>query len=402
MSVTAAAGFVASGLACGIKESGAPDLALVATADHAAVPTAAVVTANRAKAAPVLTTLAHLAASEGRAAAVVLNSGNANAATGAPGRDAAQRTCDAVATEIGCRPDEVLVCSTGLIGIPLVVERILDAVPTLASNLSHDGGAAAAEAIMTTDTRSKESLEAGTGWTVGGMAKGAAMLSPRLGALRAATGGGPPSHATMLAVLTTDAEVDHVTLGSALTVAVDRSFNSIDVDGATSTNDTVILMASGLAGPPTSMEEWVEAVTTVCTDLAQQMVQDAEGATKRARITVAGAASAADAAVAARAVARSQLVQCSLHGADPYWGRIVSELGASGAAFDPERVTVSYGGVKVCAAGVAADHDSGALARHLAGVDIDICADLGLGSGEATVTTTDLSPAYIAENMRTS
>lgn len=400
MSVTAAAGFVASGLACGIKDSGAPDLSLVATADHAAVPVAAVVTGNRAKAAPVLTTLAHLAASEGRAAAVVLNSGNANAATGQAGREAAQRTCAAVAAEIGCRSDEVLVCSTGLIGIPLAVERILESVPSLASKLSGNGGAAAAEAIMTTDTRSKESLVAGTGWTVGGMAKGAAMLSPQLGA--PATGGGAAPHATMLAVLTTDAEVDHVTLASALEVAVNRSFNTIDVDGATSTNDTVILMASGLAGPPVSMEEWVEAVTTVCSDLAQQMVQDAEGATKRAHITVTGAASPADAALAARAVARSQLVQCSLHGADPYWGRIVSELGSSGAAFDPERVAVSYGGVRVCAAGIAADHDADALARHLADSDIDVSADLGLGSGEATVTTTDLSPAYIAENMRTS
>ncbi|MBW3536798.1 MAG: bifunctional glutamate N-acetyltransferase/amino-acid acetyltransferase ArgJ [Actinobacteria bacterium] len=392
MSVTAAAGFLASGLACGIKDSGAADLALVATADRAPVPVAAVVTANRAKAAPVLTTLAHLAATQGRAAAVILNSGNANAATGAAGREAAQNTCAAVATEIGCRADEVLICSTGLIGIPLAVDRILDAVPALASTLTGDGGAAAAAAIMTTDTRSKESLVSGTGWTVGGMAKGAAMLSPRL----------TVPHATMLAVLTTDAEVDHVTLASTLGVAVDRSFNTIDLDGATSTNDTVILMASGLAGPPASTEEWVEAVTTVCADLARQMVQDAEGATKRARITVTRAASSSDAALAARAVARSQLVQCSLHGADPYWGRIVSELGSSGAAFDPERVAVSYGGAKVCDNGVAADHDAEAVARHLAGVDIDICADLGLGSGEATVTTTDLSPAYIAENMRTS
>lgn len=393
MSVTAAAGFVASGLACGIKESGALDLALVATADGRPVPVAAVVTANRAKAAPVITTLAHLAASGGRAAAVVLNSGNANAATGAAGRDTAQATCAAVGAALGCSTEEVLVCSTGLIGIPLSVDRILGGIPKLVAVLSPDG-VGAAEAILTTDTRVKESVRTGDGWTVGGMAKGAAMLSPRLAP--------PAPHATMLAVLTTDAEVDHATLRSTLTLATQRSFNTIDVDGATSTNDTVILMASGLAGPPASMEAFVEAVTHVCRDLADQMAADAEGATKRARITVSGAISSDDAALAARAVARSQLVQCSLHGGDPYWGRVVSELGASGAAFNPETVAVSYGGVTVCAEGIAVSHDTRAVARHMAGTELELTADLGLGPHSATITTTDLSPAYIAENMRTS
>ena len=403
MSVTAASGFLAAGSACGIKESGAPDLALVATTDHRPVPVAAVVTANKAKAAPVLTTLAHLAASNGHAAAVVINSGNANAATGAAGRDAAQATCVAVATQIGCSPEEVLVCSTGLIGIPLAVDRILAGVPKLAAGLSADGSAAA-QAILTTDTRVKESVRTNDGWTVGGMAKGAAMLSPQLRAPapHATTGGGPPPHATMLAVLTTDAEVDHATLRLTLLHAAERSFNTIDVDGATSTNDTVILMASGLAGPPVSIEAFVEAVTSVCRDLADQMVADAEGASKRARVTVAGAASAEDAAIAARAVARSQLVQCSLHGADPYWGRVVSELGASGVAFDPGKVSVAYGGVTVCTGGIAVGHDSAALTQYMAGRELQVTADLGLGTGEATITTTDLSPEYIAENMRTS
>lgn len=393
MSVTAAAGFVAAGVACGIKESGALDLALVATAGRRAVPVAVVVTSNKAKAAPVLTTLAHVAASGGHAAAVVLNSGNANAATGAAGRDAAQATCAAVGDEIGCSTQEVLVCSTGLIGIPLAVDRILAAIPKLSANLSPDGSTAA-EAILTTDTSVKESVRIVDGWTVGGMAKGAAMLSPRLGP--------PAPHATMLAVLTTDAEVDHATLRSTLTLAAERSFNTIDVDGATSTNDTVILMASGLAGPPSSMEAFIEAVTAVCRDLADQMVADAEGANKRARITVSGAVSVEDAALAARAVARSQLVQCSLHGGDPYWGRIVSELGASGAAFNPERVAVAYGGVTVCAGGIAVPHDAAAVAEHMQGRELHITADLGLGSAAATISTTDLSPAYIAENMRTS
>lgn len=375
-----------------MKESGAPDLALVATTEGRPVPAAAVVTANHAKAAPVLTTLAHLAASRGRATAVVLNSGNANAATGASGREAARSTCAAVASELGCSTEEVLVCSTGLIGIPLPVDRILAAVPELAASVTAGGGKEAAEAILTTDTRVKEAVVTAGGWTVGGMAKGAAMLSPRLEA----------PHATMLAVLTTDAEVDHATLRSTLAVAAERSFNTIDVDGATSTNDTVVLMASGLAGRPDSMEEFVGAVTKVCRDLADQMVGDAEGATKRARVTVQGAASHGDAAVAARAVARSQLVQCSLHGGDPYWGRIVSELGSSGAAFDPERVSVSYGGVTVCAAGVAIAHDAEAVSRHMAGAELEVTADLGLGPASFTITTTDLSPAYIAENMRTS
>ena len=380
------------------------DLALVATTDRRAVPVAAVVTANRAKAAAVLVTLTHLAASNGHAAAVVLNSGNANAATGAPGRQAAQATCAAVAAELGCSTEEVLVCSTGLIGIPLAVDRIVDAVPKLAAGLANDG-AAAAQAILTTDTRVKESVVRTRSWSVGGMAKGAAMLSPRLSAPpapHATNGGGPAPHATMLAVLTTDAEVDHATLGSTLTHAVDHSFNTIDVDGATSTNDTVVLLASGLAGPPSSMEEFIGAVTSVCRALADQMVADAEGATKRARVTVSGALSEEHALTAARAVARSQLVQCSLHGSDPYWGRVVSELGASGGAFDPERVSVSYGGVTVCAGGVAVEHDATALRLHMQGRELEIAADLGLGMASATVTTTDLSPAYIAENMRTS
>ena len=385
-------GFVGSGLACGIKESGALDLALIATVDGRPVPTAAVVTANHAKAAPVVTTLAHLAATGGRAAAVILNSGNANAATGSAGRDAAQRSCAAVASELGCRTDEVLVCSTGLIGIPLPVDRLLAAVPELVSSRSRNGVNDAAQAILTTDTRTKQCNKSASSWRVEGIAKGAAMLSPRL----------ETPHATMLAVLMTDAEVDHTTLSSVLTHAVERSFNRLDVDGATSTNDTVVFMASGLAGPPPSMEEFVSAVSDICADLAMLMAIDAEGATKTVRITVRGAISEDDAVVAARAVARSQLVQCSLHGGDAYWGRVVSELGASGAAFDPERVSVSYGGVEVCRNGAGAPHDAAAVSEYMQNRLIEIAADLGLGSGSATITTTDLSPAYIAENMRTS
>lgn len=379
-------------MACGVKESGAPDLALIATADGLPVPAALVVTANRAKAAPVLTSLAHFAASGGRSAGVILNSGNANAATGTAGREAARGTCAAAARELGCSTEEVLVCSTGLIGVPLRAERILAAIPALAAARAVSGDQDAAQAILTTDTVTKQTVVRGDGWCVGGMAKGAAMLSPRL----------ESPHATMLAVLTTDAAADSQMLQAALNSAVRESFNALDVDGATSTNDTVIVMASGSSEVAPSADELTPALTKACANLADQMAADAEGATKRVRVTVIGAASDHDAAKAARAVARSELVQCSLYGGDPYWGRVVSELGASGAAFDPERVSVSYGGVVVCRHGIACEHDRVAVAGHMSGREIGVIADLGLGAGRSTVTTTDLSPEYIAENMRTS
>ncbi|HET9443628.1 MAG TPA: bifunctional glutamate N-acetyltransferase/amino-acid acetyltransferase ArgJ [Acidimicrobiales bacterium] len=385
--ITAPEGIVAAGLACGIKVSGAPDLALVATDDHAAVPAAAVFTANRSTAAPVVVSRSHLAATGGRAAAVVLNSGNANAATGRPGREAAERTCAAVAAALGCRTEEVLVCSTGLIGIPLPVERIERAAPDLAAALRPDGGAAAAGAILTTDTRSKEVVVAGDGFVVAGMAKGAAMLAPNM--------------ATMLAVLTTDAAAEGAVLHQALSRAVAASFNMLSVDGCTSTNDTVAVLATGRAGPvdPGSL---TDAFTAACTDLAGQMAGDAEGATKVVRVTVVGAESNHEAVAGARKVAESQLCKCSWYGGDPYWGRIVSELGSAGIAFDPDRVSVAYGGVVVAAGGVAVAHDAVAVAAHMAGRDLEITADLGLGPGSGSVLTNDLTHAYVDENMGTS
>ena len=389
MSVTAAKGFVAGGMACGIKPAGAPDLALVATADRRAVAAAAVFTTNKATAAPVLTSRRHLAATGGRAVAVVLNSGNANAATGAAGLADAERTCAVVATELGCTAEEVLVCSTGLIGIPLPIEPLVAAVPAAAEALTADGGPAAARAILTTDTVAKQVVVDAAGFTVGGMAKGAAMLAPNM--------------ATMLAVLTTDAEATPAQLAAALAAATPSSFHAVTVDGATSTNDTVVLLANGAAGQgPVGDDALAAAVARACDDLAGQMVLDAEGATKVVRVRVTGAASSDDARRAARRVAESQLCKCSWYGADPYWGRVVSELGASGAAFDPDRVSVGYGGVVVCAGGVAAAHDVGTLAWAMAGPRIELDADLGLGDGEATVLTCDLAPGYIAENMRTS
>ncbi|HEX2700007.1 MAG TPA: bifunctional ornithine acetyltransferase/N-acetylglutamate synthase, partial [Acidimicrobiales bacterium] len=260
-------------------------------------------------------------------------------------------------------------------------------VAPLVDGLSGDGGRRAADAILTTDTCRKEVVIAGEGWTVAGMAKGAAMLAPNM--------------ATMLAVLTTDAEVEPGELGAALSAAVTASFNRITVDGATSTNDTVVLLASGVAGRP-EPDRFVHAVHGACASLALQMVGDAEGATKLVRIRVTGARSDDEAAVAARKVGESVLVKCSLYGADPYWGRVVSELGSAGVGFDPDLVSVSYGGVEVCRAGVACDHDVVALAAHMAGRDILVGADLGIGAGSAEVVAADLTHAYVDENMTTS
>jgi glutamate N-acetyltransferase/amino-acid N-acetyltransferase len=387
MSVTAAKGFVAAGVAAGIKASGNSDLALVATADCAAVPSAGVFTRNKMTAAPVITTRAHLEATGGHSVAVVLNSGNANAATGDKGLSDAEAMCLAVASQLGVRPEEVLVCSTGLIGIPMPIDIIEAGIPALVTNRSADGDRAAATAIMTTDTHPKEVVIDGGGFTVGGMAKGAAMLSPNM--------------ATMLAVLTTDAEATPEQLKAALVAGVANSFNILDVDGCTSTNDTVLLFASGLAGPVDDAA-LDASVAAACLSLAEQMCGDAEGATKVVRFSVTGATDDDQALLGARYVSRSNLVKCSWYGCDPYWGRIASDLGSCGIDFDPARLTVSYGGITVCDGAIDADHDSAAVAAHMAGRHLEIVAHLGLGSGEATILTNDLSHAYIDENMGTS
>ncbi len=389
MSVTAPKGFVATGGSAGIKANDALDVAVVATADGRAVPCAGVFTSNLAAAAPVQVSRTHLAATKGKAAGVVLTSGNANAATGGAGREAAERVCAVVAGGVGATTEEILICQTGLIGIPFPIDTV---EPRLAAIVGaraggHDAGAAAARAIMTTDTVPKEVVVAGPGFTVGGMAKGAAMLAPNM--------------ATMLALCTTDAAVDAPTLQTALRAAVAASFNSITVDGCTSTNDTVLVLASGRGERPTPAA-LTAALTEACTSLAEQMVADAEGATKVAHVQVRGATSDEAAHVAARKVADSMLVQCSLFGCDPYWGRIVSELGSAGTPFDPDLVSVAYGGTVVCAAGVAAAHDGAAVAAHMAGRHIQIECDLGLGTGQAVVLGTDLGYGYIDENRTTS
>jgi glutamate N-acetyltransferase / amino-acid N-acetyltransferase len=387
MGVTAPTGFTAAGVHCGIKTEGIPDLALVATDAAAPVPAAAVFTSNLATAAPVQVSREHLSATGGRAAAVVVNSGCANAATGAQGRDDAERMCALVAEHLACRAEEVLVCSTGLIGIPMPMAALETGIPVLVASLSAAGGAAAAEAIRTTDTVRKEVVVEGDGFTVAGMAKGAAMLAPDM--------------ATMLAVLTTDAVVGPDLLRSALVAAVEESFNALSVDGCTSTNDTVLVLASGRRVAP-AHGAFVAALGEACGALASQMAEDAEGATKVVRVRVRGARSVEEARRGARKVAESQLVKCSLFGADPYWGRVVSELGSAGIHFDPDLVEVVYGGTTVAAKGVAVGHDQEAVRRHLAGRHVEVVAHLGLGPAEATVLTNDLTPAYIDENRRTS
>ena len=393
MSITAAKGFEAGGGAIGIKPSGKPDIAIVVTANRLAVPAAGVFTTNLATAAPVLVSKSHLG--DGRAAGVVLSSGNANAATGSPGQADAERMCQLAGDALGIAASDFLVCSTGLIGYSMPMAVIEAGIPVIAANLN--GATAAADALLTTDTVRKEAVAAvgDSGAVVGGMAKGAAMLAPAM--------------ATMLAVLTTDANATHAVLQRALTDAVAKTFNQLCVDACTSTNDTVLILASGAANGPEITETQgsdyyalLDAVTNVCGSLARQMANDAEGATKVATIRVKGARTDREASLAARAVASSQLVQCSLNGEDPYWGRILSELGASGAFIDQECVTISYGEHVLCSEGIASEHDVAAVTKLMAAREIFITCDLSLGNGEAEMICTDLSYAYIDENRGTS
>ncbi len=389
MSITTPAGFVAAGLAAGIKASGALDLALVATEDGRAVPAAATFTTNKAAAAPVQVSREHLAATGGRVAGVVVSSGNANAATGPRGRDDAAGMCRLAAEGLGAAREEVLVCSTGLIGIPLPMGPITAGIPRLVAARSGGdaAGADAALGILTTDSGRKEVLVDGPGCTVAGMAKGAGMLAPDM--------------ATMLAFLTTDAELEPGPLAGVLRRAVDASFNALSVDGCTSTNDTVVLLASGRAGP-CDADALAAAVTEACQGLAAQMAADAEGADRMFQVRVTGARSDGEAHRAARKVADSLLVKCSMNGADPYWGRVASELGSAGVDFEMDRLAIAYGGTAVCRRGVAVDHDRAAVAGHLAGSSVEIACDLGLGSGRGVVLGVELGYGYIDENRTTS
>ncbi|MEE9227805.1 MAG: bifunctional glutamate N-acetyltransferase/amino-acid acetyltransferase ArgJ [Acidimicrobiia bacterium] len=382
--ITTPDGFVAAGVHVGLKESGDPDLSFLGTEDGRAVSAAGVFTTNKLAAAPVQVSKAHLAATAGLASAVIVNSGNANAATGPTGLAHAQDMCRLAAHEFRCQPEEVLVCSTGLIGIPLPFDLLESGIPKVVAARSRRGGGDAAVALLTTDTARKESLFSGSSFTVGGMAKGAAMLEPNM--------------ATMLAFITTDATLSPDLLQPMLAAAVGRSFNRLTVDGAQSTNDTVLALASGAAGDADPAEIQA-AFDSVCQDLALQMADDAEGSTKTVIVRVQGARSDEEAAVAARAVANCQLVKCSWYGQSPYWGRVAAQVGASGVAFDPDLVSVAYGGVVTARNGVAAPHDEAAISRLYAERRIPITVDLGLGAGHAEIITTDLTHAYIDENM---
>ncbi len=378
MSVTAAAGFRAAGVVAGLKASGAPDVALVVN-DGPSTAAAGVFTRNRVKAAPVLWSQQVVAA--GALRAVVLNSGGANACTGPEGFLDTHRTAEHVAELLGVGAGEVAVCSTGLIGVRLPMGNLTAGIAAAADELAVDGGPAAALAILTTDSRPKEAVSVGSGFVVGAMAKGAGMLAPSL--------------ATMLVVITTDAVADPATLDAVLRAATRVTFDRVDSDGCTSTNDTVLLLASGSAGVRPSREELAAAVTDVCAQLARGLVADAEGASKDVRIDVRRAASEDDAVEVGRAVARANLVKCALHGEDPNWGRILAELGMTSAVFEPDAIDVAINGVWVCRAGVAGeDRDL----VDMSGREVVITIDLSAGTSAATIWTNDLTAAYVHEN----
>ncbi len=378
MTVTAPAGFDAAGIAAGIKRSGAMDLAVIVNRGPSNA-AAAVFTSNRAKANPIL--WSEQVAADGRVAAIVLNSGGANCFTGPEGFQVTHRTAEAAAGALGVAAGDVLVCSTGLIGEQLDGEVVEEGVLSAVNRLSADGGADAARAIMTTDTRPKTVVVERDGWRIGGMAKGAGMLAPGL--------------ATMLVVLTTDADVASDVLDRALRAATRITFDRLDSDGCMSTNDQVTLMASGASGIVPAPGDFAAAVTEACASLAVQLQEDAEGASHDIAIEVRGAVTEDDAVEVGRSVARNNLFKAAIFGNDPNWGRVLAAIGTTSAPFDPYLVDVSMNGVRVCHAGRP---DAPREQVDLTPRATDVLIELHAGEASATILTNDLTHDYVHEN----
>lgn len=378
MSITTPKGFLAAATTAGIKPSGNPDMALVVN-EGPEFTAAGVFTRNRVFAAPVK--LSKQALADGQLRAILYNSGNANACNGEGGYQDAVASVAAVAEQLGLASEDVAACSTGLIGEPMPMDKVLAGVGELTGSLG-DNGSAAAEAIMTTDTVKKEVLVAGNGWQLAGMGKGVGMMAPSL--------------ATMLVCLTTDAAVSQEVAQAALKKACDLTFNTLDIDGSTSTNDTVILMANGASEITPSVEEFEAAVLQACADLADQLQGDAEGVTKRVKITVQGTTTNEQALNAARTLGRDNLFKCAMFGSDPNWGRVLAAVGMADADMDPENISVYFNGEAVCEQTTGTPN---AREVDLTGADIDVLVDLGTGGpGTAMVRTTDLSHEYVEIN----
>ncbi|OAG70837.1 bifunctional ornithine acetyltransferase/N-acetylglutamate synthase [Corynebacterium ulcerans] len=376
--ITAVQGFSAAATTAGIKPSGNKDMALVVNHGPEFI-AAAVFTRNKIVAAPVK--LSKRSLSDGTLKAIVFNSGNANACNGAQGEQDAQAIVDAVAQSLSLKSTDIAACSTGLIGEPLPVEKLLAATSVLVDGLG-DHGEQAAEAIMTTDTVSKQAVRKEADWSVGAMGKGVGMMAPSL--------------ATMLVCITTDASVSSEVAQSALEKAAAKTFNTLDIDGSTSTNDTVILMANGASGITPSTEAFESVIHAVCSDIADQLQSDAEGVTKRVRITVTGATNDDQALHAARALGRDNLFKCAMFGSDPNWGRVLAAIGMAEADMDPDNISVYFNDQPVCLASTGTPH---AREVDLSGTDIDVRVDLGTAhTGTAFIRTTDLSHSYVEIN----
>jgi glutamate N-acetyltransferase / amino-acid N-acetyltransferase len=386
MSITAAQAFVAAGCHAGITRRKFA-MALIATDDGQPVACAAVFTQNKFAAPPVELDRATLQANGGRASAIIVNSGNANAGTGTAGYKNAQLMAAAAGDALQVANSHVLVCSTGIIGTPLPMDPILAATPKLARKLSVEGAHDAARGILTTDHQPKEVVIRGSTFTLGGMAKGCGMIAPNM--------------ATMLAFLTTDADVSRAVMQKALKAASDATFNTLNVDGATSTNDTAMLLASGRRGKADA-DEFTNAVLEACRNLTMQMARDAEGMTRIAHLTVTGAHTNEEARIAAKSIVENNLVKCSWYGGDPYWGRLMAAAGSAGVDMDVAKSSVAYGGITVAQGGAGIEHDGVALARHMMGEEVDIEVHLGAGKAQARMIGIDLGPGYIKENSKTS